>query len=49
MGKLSAHFGKSINSRMRSRGLEIGTDISVIAGCDSELAQLTTPATTVIR
>jgi LacI family transcriptional regulator len=34
---------------VRSRGLEIGTDISVIAGCDSELAQLTTPATTVIR
>lgn len=33
----------------RSRHLAIGKDLSVIAGCDSEVAQLTTPATTVIR
>ncbi|WGF87988.1 LacI family DNA-binding transcriptional regulator [Marinivivus vitaminiproducens] len=34
---------------VRLRGLVIGQDISVIAGCDSDLAELATPAITAIR
>ncbi|HWV82884.1 MAG TPA: substrate-binding domain-containing protein [Hyphomicrobiaceae bacterium] len=32
-----------------SRGLRIGTDISLVAGCDSELAQLMTPGISAVR
>ena len=31
------------------RGLAVGRDISIVAGCDSDLAELTTPAITAIR
>ncbi len=34
---------------VRLRGLTVGHDIAVIAGCDSELAELATPAVTAIR
>jgi len=34
---------------IRLRGLEVGRDISLIAGCDSDLAELTSPAITAIR
>lgn len=34
---------------VRLRGLTVGKQISIIAGCDSELAELTTPAITAIR
>lgn len=34
---------------VRMRGLTVGEDISIVAGCDSELAELTTPAITAIR
>jgi LacI family transcriptional regulator len=33
----------------RVRGLAVGRDISIVAGCDSDLAELTTPSITAIR
>lgn len=34
---------------VRIHGLEVGRDISIIAGCDSDLAELMTPAITAVR
>lgn len=34
---------------IRAQGLRVGEDVSVVAGCDSDLAVLTTPSITAIR
>ncbi|WP_366656101.1 substrate-binding domain-containing protein [Fodinicurvata sp. EGI_FJ10296] len=34
---------------VRQRGLQVGRDVAVVAGCDSELAELATPSVTAIR